>query len=154
MDSDFNQDLIASQAIVERILVLMGISANALSKREGANIVVAIKTQEPGILIGKNGKNLNAFQEITRAIFLKKTALKRKIILDVNGYRKRREEGIIKIAQEAADKAAKTKEEVAMPPMPPYERYLVHSFLQNNHRVTTMSQGEGDKRCVVVIPNE
>lgn len=154
MNEDFSQDLIASQAIVEKILVLMGISANALSKKEGANIVVTIKSQDGGILIGKDGKNLNALQEITRAIFFKKTNLKKKVILDVNGYRKRREEGIAKIAKEAADKAAKTKEEVALTPMPPSERYFVHSFLQDDHRVTTMSQGEGNNRCVVVIPNE
>lgn len=154
MNEDLNQALIASQAIVEKILVLMGISAHTLSKKEVGNIVVAIKTADAGILIGKDGRNLNALQEITRAIFFKKTNLKKKVIVDVNEYRKRREEVITKIAKEAADQAAKIKKEVALSPMPSFERYFVHSFLQNDHRVTTMSQGEGNNRCVVVIPNE
>lgn len=157
MNEDFREDLIASQAIVEKILILMGIEGNVLSKKEGANILVAIKTkdpQDPGILIGREGRNLNALQQITRAIFFKKTNLKKRIVLDVNGYHKRKEEAIGKIAKEAADKAAKTKEEVAMPSMPSSQRYFIHSFLQDDHRVTTMSQGEEPNRCVVVIPNE
>lgn len=154
MDQDLNQELIVSQAIVEKILILMGIEANVLAKKEGVNIVVLIKTKDAGILIGKDGRNLNALQEITRAIFFKKTSIKKRVVLDVNEYRKRKDEAITKMAQEAAEKAAKTKEEVVLPPMPPFSRYLVHSFLQDNHRVTTMSQGEGNNRRVVVIPNE
>jgi len=154
MKEDFDRGIIAAQAIVEKILVLMGISANVFAKKEQANIVVEIRSSDAGILIGKDGKNLNAFQEITRNIFFKKTNLKKRVVLDVNGYRKRKREGITQLAKEAADKAASTKEEVVMPPMPPYERYIIHSFLQSDHRVTTMSQGEGDNRAVVVIPNE
>ncbi|MEW6680264.1 MAG: R3H domain-containing nucleic acid-binding protein [bacterium] len=153
MNEDFEGNLIATQAIVEKILSLMGISANVLAKREGGNITVKITSPDGGILIGKDGKNLNALQEITRAIFFKKTNLKKRLVLDVNDYRRRRKENIIKWAEEAADKAFATKEEVAIPPMPSYERQIIHSFLQNDHRVTTMSQGEGDNRCVVVIPN-
>lgn len=154
MNGDFNQDLITSCGIVEKMLSLMGIEANALAKKEGTNILIEIKTHDAGRLIGKEGRHLNALQEITRAIFFKKTNLKKRVVLDVNGYRRRKEEAITKRAQEAAEKAAKTKEEVVMPPMPPYERYLIHSSLKDNHRVTTMSQGEGNNRCVVVIPNE
>lgn len=154
MNEDVNQELRYLKEIVEKILVLMGIEANALAKKEGTNIVIAIKTNDGGILIGKDGRNLNALQEITRAIFFKKTNLKKRIVLDVNSYRKRKEEALTKVATEAAERAAKTKEEVVMPPMPPFERYVIHSFLKDNHRVTTMSQGEGDSRCVVVIPNE
>ncbi len=153
MNEDVNQGLIVAQAVVEKILVLMGISANVFAKKEGVNIVVLIRSEEGGILIGRDGKSLNALQEITKSIFFKKTNLKKRLVLDVNGYRKRRENSIIKFAQEAADKVATTKEEVIIPPMPPYERHLIHSYLQNDHRVTTMSQGEGDNRSVVVIPN-
>ncbi|MEW6680787.1 MAG: R3H domain-containing nucleic acid-binding protein [bacterium] len=153
MNEDFEGNLIATQAIVEKILSLMGISANVIAQKEGANIVIVIKSNDAGLLIGKDGKCLNALQEITQTIFFKKTGLKKRLVLDINDYRKRRKESIIKFASEAANKAFTTKEEVVIPPMPSYERYIVHSFLQSDHRVTTMSQGEGDNRCVVVIPN-
>ncbi|MEW6007134.1 MAG: R3H domain-containing nucleic acid-binding protein [bacterium] len=150
---ELNENIIAAQAITEKILSLMGISANVVAQKEGANIVTVIKSNDAGLLIGKDGKCLNALQEIARAIFFKKTGLKKRLVLDINDYRKRRKESIIKSASEAANKAFTTKEEVVIPPMPSYERYIVHSFLQSDHRVTTMSQGEGDNRCVVVIPN-
>jgi spoIIIJ-associated protein len=90
--------------------------------------------------------------------FLVKMILGRKNLqityVDVNNYRKEREELIIKLAKAAAKKASITKEEVALPPMNAYERRIVHSQLSLHPDLKTESVGEGKERHVVIKPIE
>lgn len=76
----------------------------------------------------------------------------RPIFVDINNYRKKREELIIELARAAAKKAATTKEEVPLPPMNSYERRLAHIELMSHPEVSTESQGRGKNRFVIVKP--
>ncbi|HAW49801.1 TPA: hypothetical protein DCX16_02475 [bacterium] len=149
-----DETLVVAKAIAEKILVLMGTEPQIIAKKDGQGISIEININNGGTIIGKDGKNLDALQEIVQAIFFKKTSMRKRVMLDINGYRKRSIDRLMNLAIDIADKVAATKEEVALKPMSAHERYLVHSFLQGDHRVTTISQGEGEARQVVVIPNE
>lgn len=74
------------------------------------------------------------------------------VIVDVNNYRRKREELILELARAAARKATATKESITLPAMNSYERRLIHSELTNHPDLTTESSGEGNERCVIIKP--
>lgn len=110
------------------------------------------KSEDSSLLIGKFGANLNSLQMILPQIVFKKTGVWSLLTLEVEGYRKEREERLIRRAREAADKARFLLKKVEMEPMPPFERRIIHLALQEEKGVKTESQGEGKERRVVVVP--
>ena len=106
-----------------------------------------------GILIGKHGATLDALQYLTNLVVNKipETGFAR-IILDVEDYRARREETLIRLAGHLADKACRIGEEIHLEPMSRHERKIIHMALQDNRRVTTYSAGDNQRRYVVIVP--
>ncbi len=115
-------------------------------------IFINIKTAEPQILIGEGGQTLADIQHILKAVLRKKVEEPFFISIDINEYRKRKEEYLRETARSMADEVALTKKEKELAPMPAYERRIVHMELASREDVATESVGEGVERRVIIKP--
>lgn len=116
---------------------------------------VNIASVEASRLIGWHGETINALQNLLKAIIRSKQKLEKApfILLDVDGYRRMQEERVRNVAREKADFVRRKKTRVALPPMSPYFRRVVHLFIagdQTMQDLTTESIGEGDYRQIVL----
>lgn len=106
-----------------------------------------------GVLIGRRGQALDALQYLLNlAVNRKRQEDRIYFILDVEDYRSRREDALIKLAKGVAERAIKTRREVRLEPMSRHERKIIHTVLQDNERVETHSAGEEPYRYVIVTP--
>ncbi len=103
-----------------------------------------------GVLIGRRGETLNALQYLTNLVVNRHNEDYIRIVLDVEDYRKAREETLFSLAKKMADKAIRTGRRVSLEPMNPHERRVIHIALQDDNRVETYSQGEEPYRRVVI----
>lgn len=106
---------------------------------------------EMGILIGKRGQTLDSLQYLTSLVVNKEQNEYIRVKLDTENYRKRRKDTLENLAKNIAFKVKKTRKPVALEPMNPYERRIIHSALQNHKFVKTVSEGEEPFRHVVVM---
>lgn len=114
--------------------------------------VFNIKTAESSFLIGQYGSNLQSLQHIARILVRQKLAGKTKFMLDVNSYQQEKNVSLGKFAQSMAEQALREKRAIALRPMSPYERRIVHMELSINPRIKTESIGEGTERKIVISP--
>lgn len=105
-----------------------------------------------GMLIGRRGQALDALQYLLNLAVNRHAEEKVHFTLDVENYRQRREQTLIKLAKSVAERAIKTRKEVRLEAMNRHERKIIHTVLQDNDRVETHSTGEDPYRCVVVTP--
>ena len=103
-----------------------------------------------GVLIGKRGQTLDSLQYLTNLAVNRRAENFVKVKIDTEDYRKRRRETLENLARNIAYKVKRTKRPVALEPMNPFERRVIHSTLQNDKFVTTHSEGEEPYRHVVV----
>lgn len=115
-------------------------------------IYVDIVVEEPQILIGQNGQTLFELSRLLRIILNKKLQENFYLDVDINDYKKKKIEYLKDLAQTMADQVVLTKERKVLPPMPAYERRIIHAQLSTRQDITTQSQGEGMERCVVIVP--
>lgn len=113
-------------------------------------IEVELKGNDMGILIGKRGQTLDSLQYLTNLAINKHSDEYYKVKIDTEDYRKRRKETLENLAKNIAYKVKRTKRPVSLEPMNPFERRIIHSALQNDHYVTTHSEGDEPYRHVVV----
>ena len=111
---------------------------------------VDFEGQDMGILIGKRGQTLDSLQYLTSLVVNKGKANYIRVKLDTEDYRRRRKETLENLARGIAYKVKKTRKPVVLEPMNPYERRIIHSALQGNKYVETVSEGEEPYRHVVV----
>ena len=111
---------------------------------------VAFEGEDMGILIGKRGQTLDSLQYLTSLVVNKGKANYIRVKLDTEDYRRRRKETLENLARGIAYKVKKTRKPVVLEPMNPYERRIIHSALQGNKYVETVSEGEEPYRHVVV----
>ena len=148
---------IARETVAE-LLEKMGVEAEVEARYGEADrgrrrpIMVDVHGDDLSILIGRRAERLNALQFITRLIVGKELGHTATIIIDVENYRKRREQQLRRMAKRLADQAARTGRRVAMEPMPANERRIVHIALRDDPRVTTESVGREPRRKVMIIP--
>lgn len=104
------------------------------------------------VLIGKSGETLESIQYLLSIFARRNTSLEKRVYLDINGYKKRKEETIRETAMTFAKKAIRYKKVMRLRPMNAYERRIVHSTLHNMKGVFTVSEGEEPHRKVVIKP--
>ena len=114
------------------------------------SLEVDFEGQDMGILIGKRGQTLESLQYLTSLVVNKGKSNYIRVKLDTEDYRKRRKETLENLARGIAYKVKKTRKTVVLEPMNPYERRIIHSALQGNKFVETVSEGEEPYRHVVV----
>lgn len=115
-------------------------------------LVLDVRGSDTDALIGRRGATLAALQRITRLIVGREVAGRVHLVVDVDGFKARREQSLRRLAQRLADQAVRTDRTVVLEPMPPHERRYVHLALRDHPHVTTQSIGEGDRRKVTIIP--
>lgn len=114
------------------------------------HVVLNLRGDDLGILIGKHGQTLDALQYLTNLAANRDAENKVRFILDVEDYRKRRTETLSRLALRLADKVKRRGEKVALEPMSPHERKIIHVALQNDNRIVTYSEGDEPFRKVVI----
>ncbi|WP_069651080.1 RNA-binding cell elongation regulator Jag/EloR [Caloranaerobacter ferrireducens] len=131
----------------------MKINASTSIRREGKSLFINIEDisdRDMGILIGKRGKTLDSVQYLVSLIVNKERENYIRVFLDINNYRKKREETLIRLAEKMAFKVKRLRRDIKLEPMNPNERRIIHSTLQNNPYVETFSEGEEPFRRVVI----
>jgi spoIIIJ-associated protein len=114
-----------------------------------------VETKNPSLLIGKNGQNMIAIQQIVKLILLKRTSKSINILLDFDGYRTRQKESTIGMVERHIAKVLETGKPIALPSMSPYFRRIVHLHIAENHpQISTQSKGYGDHRHIVINKKE
>jgi spoIIIJ-associated protein len=151
-----------AQDVVTHLLRGMGIGAKVAVRQTepqaqedveaSENITVDVTGDDLGILIGRRGETLASLQFITNLIVNRQVRPQRRIIVDVERYRLRREAALRGLAQRMAERVRYTHQPVTLEAMPPNERRIVHLTLKDSPYVTTQSFGEGEARRVVISP--
>ncbi len=139
---------------VQQILDLMGIEATAEIKEDGENACINLVAKDGSAVIGHRGEVLDAIQTLAGATANIGNKVYKKVVVDCESYRGRREETLIKLAHKLEDKAADMRREVILEPMPPFERRIIHMALADSEKVTTKSDGKEPNRYVVIVPND
>ncbi|MCX7855085.1 MAG: protein jag [Anaerolineae bacterium] len=119
---------------------------------EMTTLVLDIQTAGADTLIGPRGETLAALQHILRLLVNRKMGHMVNLVVDVQGYKERREQNLRRLAERMASQAVRSGRTVYLEPMPPYERRIIHLALRDHPDVTTQSVGEGNRRRVTIIP--
>ena len=140
------------KAFLNKVFSAMNMEVSIIiSNDEESNVLnVELKGNDMGVLIGKRGQTLDSLQYLTNLAINKDSENYVKVKLDTEDYRKRRKDTLENLAKNIAFKVKRTKRPVALEPMNPFERRVIHSALQNDKYVSTHSEGEEPFRHVVV----
>ena len=142
--------------VLQSLLRHMGIEAS-VQVRESTDdralpVALDVDGDDLGILIGRQGETLRDLQYITRLIVSRKLQRWVNVVVDVGGYKKRRERVLTELAGRMAERVMTEGRPLTLEPMPPHERRIVHLALRDHESVTTESMGEGRRRKVVILP--
>lgn len=136
---------------LESILKSMNVEANIDIKEKKDVIKIDLSGLDMGIIIGYRGETLDSLQYLVSLVINKDQSCEyKRVILDTENYRDKREETLKKLARRLGHKVRETGRPVKLEPMNPYERRIIHSELQNNNYVETYSEGEEPFRKVVI----
>lgn len=119
-------------------------------EKEKSGLSISINSEKLGFLIGYRGGTLYAMQNILTAVAGKGIEQRVRVILDIEGYKSKREKTLEELAEKVAKTVIRTKKPVKLEPMKAYERKIIHSKLQENNKVETTSIGEEPHRRIVV----
>lgn len=140
-------------ATVVRMLSYLQVDAQVSVAESGAGLAVAIEAPaDANLLIGKDGQNLKALEQVLRAMWSRHAGGARSVSVDVNGYRKERDQELAKSVHTVAQRVRETQRPEALSPMNPYERRIVHTELAAYHDIASESVGQEPHRRVVVRP--
>ena len=135
-----------------KIVKDMGINAKIETKTREETITFNLIAPETSILIGRNGRTIEALQNVTNQMVSTNLGSYYRFIIDVNDYKNKRKARLEKTAKYTAKEVAKTKVEAHLEPMNSYERRIIHNILTNSKDVITESEGEEPNRHVVIKP--
>ena len=113
-------------------------------------VMYNLNSDDLGIVIGHRGETLDALQYLTSLVVNKETEEYYRVLLDAEGYRDRRKETLIRLANKLARKAVNTGRKVVLEPMPPHERRIIHMALKDNKKVKSYSEGKEPFRKVMI----
>ena len=141
----------AAKHVLETLLAMVGINAS-VAQTDTSPITINIRGDDLGILIGRRGQTLACLQYIVRLVVSHRVGTSLPIVIDVEGYKERRNQALQDLAYRIAEKVKLKKMPFALEPMPAYERRIIHLTLAEHPDVTTQSIGEGEVRKVVIQP--
>lgn len=145
---DYKEDV---RVFLRSVLDNMKVQAEIKIKEENDIINIDLNGPKMGLIIGYRGETLDSLQYLSSLVVNKNNDITyKKVILDIENYRKKREDTLIRVAEKTAYKVRQTRKPYKLEPMNPYERRIIHSALQDNKYVYTISEGEGSQRRVVV----
>lgn len=141
-----------AKTFLREVLNKMGIKAEMRVFDEGDALKITMRGPNMGILIGHRGETLDSLQYLVSLVVNKSNSGDeyKRVVLDTENYRQKREETLIRLANRLAQKTKATNKSTTLEPMNPYERRVIHSALQDNPYVTTHSEGDEPYRKVVI----
>ncbi len=142
-----------AQETLKKIISLISPDTMISAEKRGDDLFLNIKGNNAGILIGRNGKTLEALESIVNKAVNKASKRRVRVIVDSENYRKRREDSLRTLAYRMGEKAKRTKKTVHTDPISPRDRRIIHLALKGDSQVSTKSQGEGQYKRVYIIPN-
>lgn len=151
-DHDGEQATEKARRLLEGILTRMQISSPVDVEETEEAIVLNIRGDGSGLLIGKRGQNLDAIQYIVNKAVHHSANGHKMIVIDTEEYRKRREESLVALAMRLGEKVKKTKKPVTVGHMNAHDRRVIHMAMQDDETLTTKSRGEGEYRKIVILP--
>jgi len=149
-----------TESVVSKILFSLGFEAQVAAhfdesdRPDRRSIRADVRGRDLSVLIGRHTETLNAFQYVASLIVGKQTGQFVQLVVDVEGYRARREKQLRQMAQRSADQAMKMGRRVTLEPMSAAERRIIHVELQGHPAVMTESVGEEPRRKVTIVPKE
>lgn len=143
-----------AKEVLENILHRFGISTAVEAVEDSECISLDIKGDGSGILIGRKGQTLDALQYLVNKIVRRSPDATKQIVIDTEGYRRRRKEVLIELAKRLSERAKAKDVAVSTSPLNPSERRIIHLALQDDAQLTTQSKGEGLYRSVVISPKK
>jgi spoIIIJ-associated protein len=138
------------ETFLKGLFATIGTEVTTRSIEEDDKVYVEIISDSAGLIIGKRGKTLEALQLLVNIIANKKGEEWKKVILDIENYRDKREQTLRELAEKVARKVKKTGKSQYLEPMNPFERRVIHMTLQNDPHVETKSEGNGNLKRVKI----
>ncbi len=143
-------------AALSRILQAAGVNVSrtvrAAHDPESGGPIIDLAGEDSGLLIGRRGQTLQALQFLVNLIVRKEYGEEVRVVLDVEGYRARRESSLRDLAVKVATRVVQSGRSITLEPMPPADRRIVHTSLSEHPGVSTASTGEGENRKVTIMP--
>jgi len=150
-------DLEAARTVVQELLTRMRVNASTTAEwtvpedeHEIRHALIEIHGQDLGIMVSRRGEGLAAIQYLARMMVGRKLGRPLPVIVDVEGFRRRREQQLRRMARRAAEQAVERGRTITLEPMPANERRIVHLALAGDPQVVTASLGEGETRKVAI----
>jgi spoIIIJ-associated protein len=142
------------KATLEKILALLGFPATVEEQPADDGVILDVKTEESGRLIGRGGQTLADLQYITNRLLFQQDTSAPKVLVDVAGYRSQAREALLKKAMEAAEKVRRWGDVVELEPMSAFDRRVVHQALKDDPGIETQSVAvDGtDKKAMLLRP--
>jgi spoIIIJ-associated protein len=139
--------------LLEEIVDGLGLDAEVEVDESDGVLTGRVEGEDVGLFIGRHGQTIDAVQHLAQRIIFPEGPSSTRVVIDANGYRERRTEALQADAQDAAEEALSTGRPVALDPLPPFERRIVHEFLRERGDVETHSEGNEPERYLVVSPS-
>lgn len=137
---------------LEKILETLGFSATVEEQKLEEGLLLEVKTEDPGRLIGRQGQTLSDLQYITNRLLFQQDAAAPKVMVDVGGYRAQAREALVKKAKSAAEKVRRWGDPVELEPMTAFDRRVVHQVLKDDPDVETHSvEVEGSEKKAILL---
>jgi len=148
-----------TEALISKLLFQMGMQAQVSAHYGEARddrrpIMVDIRGGDLGVLIGRRGETLDAFQYIAALMVGKETGQFIHLVVDIEGHRDRRERQLRQLARRMAEQVIKSGRKLTLEPMPAAERRIIHMELRDHPAVTTQSAGEEPHRKITILPKD
>jgi spoIIIJ-associated protein len=141
-----------AKQLLEGLLTRMAIPSPVTVEETEEAIILNILGDGSGLLIGKRGQNLDAIQYIVEKAVHHIANGHKRIVIDTEEYRKRREESLVALAVKLGEKVKKTKKPVTLGHMNAHDRRIIHMAMQSDETLTTKSRGEGEYRKILILP--
>jgi spoIIIJ-associated protein len=144
------------KATLEKIMELLGFTATVEEHSMEEGILLDVKTDDSGRLIGRQGQTLSDLQYITNRLLFQQDPTAPKVMVDVSGYRAQARDALVKKAKEAADKVRRWGDVVELEPLNAFDRRIIHQALKDDPQIETKSvEVEGtDKKAILLRPKQ
>lgn len=149
-----SSDVTAAKEFLSSVFDAMKLEVNIDIKSTEDAVDIELSGEHMGIIIGKRGDTLDSLQYLTSLVINSKNENYKKVTIDTENYREKRNVALVALAERLSKKVEKTGKKYTLEPMNPYERRIIHSTLQANEAITTFSIGEDPYRKVVIAPKD
>lgn len=140
----------SARVFLEDLFKAMDLDVKMAIQQKDDTLTINIEGPQMGVIIGRRGQTLDSLQYLVSLVVNKTSDKYVKVFVDTENYRQKREETLVRLAAKMAGKVRKIGKTIALEPMNPYERRIIHASLQSNPYIQTYSEGEEPFRKVVI----